>query len=88
MTLYKAVKNLIFTSLDKAVIVGETIELEDEYAEKVNKDLELTFPDVKAVLVPVENTETTEDDKPKKPTRKKKSDAETETVEDDAAVDK
>ena len=88
MTLYKAVKNLVFTSLDKAVIIDETIELEDEYAKKVNEDLKLTFPDVKAVLVPVENTETTEDDKPKKPTRKKKSDAETETVEDDAAVDK
>lgn len=58
MTLYKAVKNLVFTSLDKAVIIDETIELEDEYAKKVNKDLKLTFPDVKAVLVPVENTET------------------------------
>lgn len=85
MTLYKAVKNLVFTSLDKAVIVDETIELEDEYAEKVNEDLKLTFPDVKSVLVPVENTETTEDDKPKKTTRKKKSDTETETAEEDAA---
>ena len=84
MTLYKAVKNLVFTSLDKAVIVGETIELENEYAEKVNEDLKLTFPDVKAVLVPVENAEITEDDKPKKTTRKKKSDTETETVEEDA----
>lgn len=84
MTLYKAVKNLVFTSLDKAVIIDETIELEDEYAKKVNEDLKLTFSDVKAVLVPVENTETTEDDKPKKTPRKKKSDTETETVEEDA----
>lgn len=84
MTLYKAVKNLVFTSLDKAVIIDETIELEDEYAKKVNEDLKLTFPDVKAVLVPVENTETTEDDKPKETPREKKSDTETETVEEDA----
>lgn len=84
MALYKATKNLIFASLDQSVIVDETIELEDEYAEQVNKDLKLTFPDVDAVLVPVSTDETIEleDEKPKKATRKKKSDAE--TVEDDA----
>lgn len=56
MTLYKAVKNLVFTSLGKSVIVDETIELEEEYAEKVNEDLKLTFPDVDAVLELVEET--------------------------------
>lgn len=80
MALYKATKNLIFASLNKSVIVDETIELEDEYAEKVNKDLKLTFPDVKAVLVPVDETV---EEKPKKTTRKKKVD-DTETVEDAA----
>lgn len=76
MALYKATKNLTFASLDKSVIVDETIELEDEYAEQVNKDLKLTFPDVDAVLVPVSTDETIEleDENPKKATRKKKSD--------------
>lgn len=85
MAIYKATKNLIFASLDKSVIVDETIELEKEYADKVNEDLKLAFPDVDAVLVPVSTDETieVEDEKPKKATRKKKSD--TETAADDAA---
>lgn len=76
MALYKATKNLVFQSLDKGVIVDETIELEDEYAEQVNKDLKLTFPDVDAVLVPFSTDETIglEDEKPKKATRSKKAD--------------
>ncbi|HES3276614.1 hypothetical protein ACQ0P2_05135 [Streptococcus canis] len=84
MALYKATKNLVFQSLGKAVIVDEVIDLEPEYAEKVNEDLKLTFPDVDAVLVAVDAAETVEDDKPKKTTRKKKADADTETVEDAA----
>lgn len=81
MTLYKATKNLFFTSLSKGVIVGETIDLEDDYAKQVNKDLKLTFPDVDAVLVPVDDTveadEPVKDKKPKR-TRKAKTDTETE----------
>lgn len=81
MTLYTATKNLFFTSLSKGVIVGETIDLEDDYAKQVNKDLKLTFPDVDAVLVPVDDTveadEPVKDKKPKR-TRKAKTDTETE----------
>ncbi|WP_070043613.1 hypothetical protein [Streptococcus agalactiae] len=78
MALYKATKNLVFQNLDKAVIVDEVIELETDYAEKVNKDLKLTFPDVAAVLVSVDEAV---EEKPKKTTRKKKAD-DTETVEE------
>ena len=81
MTLYKATKNLFFTSLSKGVIVGETVDLEDAYAKQVNKDLKSTFPDVDAVLVPVDDTveadEPVKDKKPKR-TRKAKTDTETE----------
>ncbi|WP_017767669.1 hypothetical protein [Streptococcus agalactiae] len=82
MALYKATKNLVFQSLGKGVIVDEVIDLEPDYAEKVNKDLKLTFPDVEVVLVPVDTSVTVEE-KPKKTTRKKKVD-DTETVEDAA----
>ena len=89
MTLYKATKNLFFTSLSKGVIVGETVDLEDAYAKQVNKDLKLTFPDVDAVLVPVDGAvndtadEPAKDEKPKR-TRKSKTDTETEPAEDAA----
>lgn len=87
MALYKATKNLVFKSLGKGVIVDEVIDLEPAYAEKVNKDLKLTFPDVDAVLVPVgdavEADEPAKDEKPKR-TRKAKTDNETEPVEDAA----
>lgn len=73
MALYKATKNLVFQSLGKAVIVDEVIVLEPDYAEKVNKDLKLAFPDVEAVLVPVDATESVEAEQPKKTTRKKKA---------------
>ena len=79
MSLFKAQKNIYFTSLDKDVAAGETIELDQEYADAVNADLKPVFPDVDAVLVPAED-----EDKPKK-TRASKAD--TETVKD-AANDK
>ena len=72
MALYRAVKNLVFSKLDKSVIVDETIELEKDYADEVNNSLKLTFPDVEAVLVAVDETI---EEKPKKTTRKKKADA-------------
>ncbi|HEL2480605.1 TPA: hypothetical protein TZY47_000723 [Streptococcus suis] len=81
MALYKATKNLVFKSLGKGVIVGEVIDLDPDYANQVNKDLKLSFPDVVAALVAVD--ETVEDEKPKKSTRKKKTD--TDTVADVAA---
>lgn len=83
MALYKATKNLVFKSLDKSVIVDEVIDLDPDYAEKVNKDLKLTFPDVEAVLVPADATESVEDEQPEKTTREKKAE-DTETVEDAA----
>ncbi len=92
MALYKATKNLVFKSLGKGVIVGEVIDLDPDYAKQVNADLKLSFPDVAAVLVAVDETvedadgttedtpaETVEDEKPKKPKGKNKK------AEDDAA---
>lgn len=81
MALYKATKNLVFKKLGQSVIVDETIELEKDYADEVNKSLKLTFPDVSAVLVAVDDaSEPIEVDKPKKSTRAKKT-TETDTVE-------
>lgn len=74
MPQYKATKNLFFKSLNKDVIVGEVIELEKEYADSVNADLASAFPDVQAVLVPL-NEEVTE--KPKRTRKKAKADTET-----------
>lgn len=73
--LYQATKNLTFSKLGKSVIVGETVELETSYADEINKNLKLTFPDVDAVLVPVDG----EVPKPQKTGRKKT--AKTEKVE-------
>ena len=84
MANYKANKNLTLKTPGIYVAEGEVVELEPTYAEQVNKDLKLTFPDVKAVLVPVDVDETIEleDTKPKKAARKKKTD--TEQAEDAA----
>ena len=54
MALYKAQKNIYFTSLNKDVVIGETIDLDKEYADTVNADLKPVFTDVEAVLVPVD----------------------------------
>ena len=67
MALYEAKKNIYFTSLGKDVSLGETIELEQAYAEAVNADLKSAFPDVDAVLVLVDG------DKPKKVARNSKT---------------
>ena len=57
------------------MIVGEVIELEKDYADSINADLASAFPDVQAVLVPL-NEEVTE--KPKRTRKKATEDAETE----------
>ncbi|HES2599705.1 TPA: hypothetical protein VNW75_001334 [Streptococcus pyogenes] len=75
MPQYKATKNLFFKSLNKDVIVGEVIELEKDYADSINADLASAFPDVQAVLVPL-NEEVTE--KPKRTRKKATEDVETE----------
>ncbi|HEM3578222.1 TPA: hypothetical protein U1C15_001900 [Streptococcus suis] len=74
MALFRATKNLVFKSLGKAVIVDETIELEPDYAKEVNENLKLTFPDVPAVLVLVEDEN--QEEKPLKAPRKKKAETE------------
>jgi|GEM_PF-2834599 len=54
MALYKAQKNIYFTSLNKDVVIGETIDLDKGYADTVNADLKPVFTDVEAVLVLVD----------------------------------
>lgn len=75
MALYKALKNITFSSLDKTVLDGDTIELEEEYANKVIETLSEVFPGEQA-LIKVFGVETEEEpeEAPKKATRKKKVD--------------
>lgn len=60
MAFYRATKNLLFESLNKGVIVGDIIELEEDYAKEVNKKLKNAFPDVKNVLELVDKNGTLE----------------------------
>lgn len=60
MALYLATKNLLFENLNKGVIVGDIIELEEDYAKEVNKKLKNAFPDVKNVLELVDKNGTLE----------------------------
>lgn len=60
MALYRATKNLLFENLNKGVIVGDIIELEEDYAKEVNKKLKNAFPDVKNVLELVDKNGTLE----------------------------
>lgn len=60
MALYRATKNLLFENLNKGLIVGDIIELEEDYAKEVNKKLKNAFPDVKNVLELVDKNGTLE----------------------------
>jgi hypothetical protein len=60
MALYRATKNLLFEDLNKGVIVGDIIELGEDYAKEVNKKLKNAFPDVKNVLELVDKNGTLE----------------------------
>ena len=60
MALYKATKNLFFEQLNRDVIVDDIIELDEDYAEEVNKKLKNAFPDVKNVLELVDKNGTLE----------------------------
>lgn len=60
MALYKATKNLFFGELNKDVIVGDIVELDEDYAKEVNKKLKNAFPDVKNVLELVDKNGTLE----------------------------
>ena len=90
MPQYKATKNLFFKSLNKDVIVGEVIELEKEYADKVNADLANVFPETPKVLEPLEKEVVEEpkqekevveseeqEEKPKRTRKKAKTDTKT-----------
>lgn len=66
MPKYKAAKNLTLKTPGIELKEGEIVELEQDYAEQVNNDLKLAFPDVDAVLEFVEDTKTS--------TRTKKTD--------------
>ncbi|KAF1125781.1 hypothetical protein U5S90_03035 [Streptococcus agalactiae] len=50
MSIYIAEKNISFTRLNKEILIGEEIELDDEVAEKVNQEMKLSFPDVENIL--------------------------------------
>ncbi|QOI69967.1 hypothetical protein SA01_39 [Streptococcus phage SA01] len=58
MAKYKAIKNLILKTPGIYAKEGEFVELEPNYADRVNKDLKQTFPDVDAVLELVEDVPT------------------------------
>lgn len=58
MAKYKAIKNLILKTPGVYAKEGEFVELEPNYADRVNKDLKQTFPDVDAVLELVEDVPT------------------------------
>lgn len=60
MALYRATKNLLFENLNKGVIVGDIIELDEDYAKEVNKKLKNAFLDVKNVLELVDKNGTLE----------------------------
>lgn len=60
MALYKATKNLFFGELNKDVIVGDIVELDEDYAKGVNKKLKNAFPDVENVLELVDKNGTLE----------------------------
>lgn len=81
---YKSLKNIHFKSLDKEVMANGVIELDAEFAEKVNEELKLTFMDVPKVLVPIgeepANVEENAEEKPARKPRKPK----TEPVKEDA----
>lgn len=51
MKKYKSLKNIHFKSIDKDVLENGIIELDEEFANRVNEDLKLTFPDVPNVLI-------------------------------------
>ena len=79
MAFYKALKNITFSSLDKTVLDGDTIELEEEYANKVIETLSEVFPGEQALIKVAgveieEEPEEEPEEAPKKATRKKKAD--------------
>lgn len=63
MALYRATKNILFENLNKGVIVGDIIELEEDYAKEVNKKLKnaLELVDKNGTLEPEEDAPSVDD---------------------------
>ena len=63
MALYKATKNLFFGELNKDVIVGDIVELDEDYAKGVNKKLKnaLELVDKNGTLEPEEDAPSVDD---------------------------
>lgn len=63
MKKYKSLKNIHFKSIDKDVLENGIIELDEEFAKRVNEDLKLTFPDVQNVLISLDGDDEITDGK-------------------------
>lgn len=63
MKKYKSLKNVHFESLNKEVFENGIIELDEEFANRVNEDLKLTFPDVQKVLVSLDGDDEVAEEK-------------------------
>lgn len=63
MKKYKSLKNVHFESLNKEVFENGIIELDEEFANRVNEDLKLTFPDVQKVLVSLDGDDEVTEEK-------------------------
>ncbi|MCK1239853.1 hypothetical protein MX111_10890 [Streptococcus uberis] len=63
MKKYKSLKNIHFKSIDKDVLENGIIELDEEFANRVNEDLKLTFPDVQNVLISLDGDDEVAEEK-------------------------
>lgn len=63
MKQYKSLKNIHFKSIDKDVLENGIIELDEEFANRVNEDLKLTFPDVPNVLISLDGDDEVTEEK-------------------------
>lgn len=63
MKKYKSLKNIHFKSIDKDVLENGIIELDEEFANRVNDDLKLTFPDVPNVLISLDGDDEVTEEK-------------------------
>ncbi|MTB77343.1 hypothetical protein GKS24_01690 [Streptococcus uberis] len=63
MKKYKSLKNIHFKSIDKDVLENGIIELDEEFANRVNEDLKLTFPDVPNVLISLDGDDEIKEEK-------------------------
>lgn len=63
MKKYKSLKNIHFKSIDKDVLENGIIELDEEFANRVNEDLKLTFPDVPNVLISLDGDDEVAEEK-------------------------